>query len=240
MALYKLPADAHESWMRSVHAQARAAGDLSAPSCNSCHGNHGALPPEVGSVANVCGTCHAVFAEQFKHSPHWEAFAELGQPGCVTCHGNHEILAATDELLSTGERGVSGSCHEAGSAGAGVAKAMHDSLGGLDKEIAAARALIQRAREAGMEVSRQEFDLVQAEDAITRARADTHLARLSAVTEPVERGLSVARKSREGAVAALRERDVRRTGLFISLGFVALAIAGLVLKIRSIERGGSR
>ncbi|HEY7727886.1 MAG TPA: cytochrome c3 family protein [Candidatus Eisenbacteria bacterium] len=237
MALYKLPADAHEKYGRSVHALARAGGDLSAPTCNSCHGNHGAAPPEVGSVANVCGTCHAVFAEKFKLSPHWEAFAELGQPGCVTCHGNHEILEASDELLATGERGVCESCHEAGSPGADAAKAMHESLGGLHREIAAARGLIQQAREAGMEVSRQEFDLVQAEDALTRARADVHLARLSAVTEPVARGVTVARESRKGALAALRELDVRRKGLFISLVFVGLAILGLVLKIRSIERG---
>ena len=185
MAIYNLPADAHAKYQRSVHARARAGGDLSAPTCNSCHGTHGAAPPEVGSVTNVCGTCHAVFAEQFKLSPHWEAFAELGQPGCVTCHGNHEILEAGDELLATGERGVCESCHEAGSTGANAAKTMHESLGGLHREIAAARGTIQRAREAGMEVSRLEFDLVQAEDALTRARADVHLARLSAVTEPV-------------------------------------------------------
>lgn len=236
MALYELPADAHEKYERSVHARARAAGDLSAPACNSCHGNHGAVPPEVGSVANVCGTCHAVFADQFKLSPHWEAFAELGQPGCVTCHGNHGIDEATDEMLAAGERGICESCHEAGSAGAEAAKAMHASLSGLQREIEEARSLLQRAREAGMEVSRHEFDIVQAEDALTRARADVHLARVSAVTEPVGRGMTVAKASRAGAVAALRERDLRRKGLFISLGFVALAIAGLVLKIRSLER----
>ena len=32
--------------------------DLSAPTCNDCHGNHGAAPPGVDAIANVCGTCH--------------------------------------------------------------------------------------------------------------------------------------------------------------------------------------
>ena len=61
MAGYKLPSDVYAKWKKSVHYAARTEkGDLSAPTCNSCHGNHGAAPPEVGSVVNVCGTCHVV------------------------------------------------------------------------------------------------------------------------------------------------------------------------------------
>ena len=53
-------------YQKSVHYAALTKGnDLSAPTCNDCHGNHGAAPPGVGSVANVCGTCHAVFAQKF-------------------------------------------------------------------------------------------------------------------------------------------------------------------------------
>ena len=66
MKKHNLPSDAYAKWATSVHFQARAKGDASAPTCNSCHGNHGAAPPEVGSVANVCGTCHATFAEKLK------------------------------------------------------------------------------------------------------------------------------------------------------------------------------
>ena len=40
--------------------------DLSAPTCNDCHGNHGAAPPGVGAVTNVCGTCHTVFAHEVR------------------------------------------------------------------------------------------------------------------------------------------------------------------------------
>ena len=81
MASHKLPSDIYAKYSKSVHARAREKGDLSAPTCNSCHGNHGAAPPEVGSVANVCGTCHAVFADKFKLSPHWEPFKDMGLPG---------------------------------------------------------------------------------------------------------------------------------------------------------------
>ena len=45
-------------------------GDLSAPSCASCHGNHGAKPPQVESVADVCGSCHVLFAQLYDKSVH--------------------------------------------------------------------------------------------------------------------------------------------------------------------------
>jgi len=38
-------------------------------------------------------------------------------------------------------------------------------------------------------------------------------------------------------VAALKQRDVRRKGLGVSLIFILLAISGLCLKIRQIESG---
>ena len=71
-------------------------GDLSAPTCASCHGNHGATPPQVSSIANVCGTCHVLFEELYKKSPHEPVFAAMGAGGCVACHGNHGIEDAID------------------------------------------------------------------------------------------------------------------------------------------------
>ena len=55
-----IPTDQRERYGQSVHAHAMTEkGDLSAPTCNDCHGNHGATPPEVRSVANVCAQCHS-------------------------------------------------------------------------------------------------------------------------------------------------------------------------------------
>ncbi|MGE5276328.1 MAG: hypothetical protein ACM3SU_04980 [Acidobacteriota bacterium] len=240
MSAHKLPSDVYAKYSRSVHFRAREKGDLSAPSCNSCHGNHGAVPPEVGSVANVCGTCHVVFAEKFKLSPHWEAFKDMGLPGCVTCHENHEIVQPTDDFLGTGPSGKCTSCHEEGSAGARAAAHMRQELVRLASETRAARGTVRRAAEAGMEVSRATFDLGQADDALVRARADVHLFRPAAVTEIVASGLTVARSARAAGVKALAERDYRRRGLFVSLGLIALAVAALVFKIRDVDRQRGR
>ena len=235
MEPYHLPADIYAKYARSVHFRAREKGDLSAPTCNSCHGNHGAAPPQVGSVANVCGTCHSTFADQFKLSPHWEAFRELGLPGCVTCHENHEIVQPSEAFLGSGAQGKCTSCHEADSAGGKGAATMQAELTSLASETQAARDVLERAAEAGMEVSRIRFDLGKADDALIKARASVHLFRPAAVHENVAAGLTVARAAKKAAQGKLAERDARRRGLFVSLGFIVLAIAALSFKIR--ERG---
>jgi hypothetical protein len=232
MAKHKLPADAYAKWSKSVHAAARAKGDASAPTCNSCHGNHGAAPPEVSSVANVCGTCHATFADQLKASPHWEPFQEMGLPGCVVCHENHEIVRPTEAFLDPKD-GKCASCHDAGTPGAKAAEEMRVNITGLAKEIGVARETLDRAAEAGMEVSAIRFELGQSDDALTKARSNVHLFRVSAVKENTDGGLKIAKAAHKGAIRKLEERDYRRKGLFVSLILIAITIAALLLKIRS-------
>lgn len=237
MGSYKVESDVYAKYTKSVHFQIRVEkGDLSAPTCNTCHGNHGAVPPEVGSVANVCGTCHATFSDRFKASPHWEAFQELGLPGCVTCHSNHEIVRPTEDFLSSGPQGKCGDCHDAGSAGARAADAMREQILRLRKETDGARALLRTAAEAGMEVSRDQFELAKADEALTRARADVHYFQTAAVERDVTEGLGVARKARTAGVKALGERDFRRRGLVLSLLLILLTIAALLLRIRQLDR----
>ncbi|HEY6930036.1 MAG TPA: cytochrome c3 family protein [Thermoanaerobaculia bacterium] len=236
MATYKLPSDVYSKYTKSVHYQARVKGDLSAPTCNSCHGNHGAAPPEVGSVANVCGTCHATFAEQFKVSPHWEAFKELGLPGCVTCHENHEIVRPTEAFLSEGSESRCSSCHEPSSPGGKAAAEMRADLLSLATETQQARQTLERAAEAGMEVSKIRFSLSQADDALTRARASIHRFQVAAVRENAAAGLSVAKSAHQAANRALAERDYRRRGLFVSLALILATIASLLAAIRERER----
>jgi hypothetical protein len=233
MKKHNLPSDAYAKWEKSVHFAARAKGDVSAPTCNSCHGNHGAAPPEVGSVANVCGTCHATFAEKLKESPHWEPFKELGLPGCVVCHDNHGIVKPSEAFLSAGPDGKCESCHEAGSPAAKVAEQLRASLTGLANETAVTRETLDRAAEAGMEVSKIRFDLSQSDDALTKARTNVHLFRVAAVRENTDPGLKIAKTAHKAAIKKLQERDYRRRGLFISLGLIVLTVGALLAKIRT-------
>ncbi|MGE5176123.1 MAG: cytochrome c3 family protein [Hyphomicrobiales bacterium] len=101
MAEYKIPTNQYDLYKRSVHANALFdQGDLSAPACNDCHGNHGATPPEVKSVANVCGQCHGRESTLFDASSHKQIFAEKKAPECIVCHSNHLIRHPTPELFN--------------------------------------------------------------------------------------------------------------------------------------------
>jgi uncharacterized membrane protein YidH (DUF202 family) len=87
-----------------------------------------------------------------------------------------------------------------------------------------------------MEVSRIRFELLQADEALTKARAEVHLFRASAVRDVTGAGLAVARSARQGADRALQERDYRQRGLFLSLGLIVLLMVALILKIRDSSR----
>jgi hypothetical protein len=148
MAGYKLPdgrplpIDQYALWTQSVHARALLEkGDLSAPTCNDCHGNHGAVPPGIESIAFVCGQCHGREAELFRASKKKQLFddhngyvASAGSAGCtachqppdpaakittihsfsecVTCHGNHGIVRPTLAMLAPLPETPCAFCHE--------------------------------------------------------------------------------------------------------------------------------
>jgi hypothetical protein len=97
-----VPTNQHAMWQVSVHAAALLeGGDLSAPTCNDCHGNHGATPPGLESLAYVCGQCHVRESQLFLQSPKFSALAEHnellsdeGVTGCGDCHDSSEPAGA--------------------------------------------------------------------------------------------------------------------------------------------------
>jgi hypothetical protein len=237
MAGYKIPTDQMEKYRTSVHwAAMTAKGDLSAPTCNSCHGNHGAVPPGIGWVGNVCGQCHTVQAELFKTSVHAKAFTDLGTPGCATCHENHAIHPPGDFMLGLGDKAVCANCHGPDDKGGKSAVAMRTLIDSLRADSEKAAALLQRAERAGMEVSQAEFDLNGARDDLVKARAAVHAFKIDAVKQAVDSGLSVSAKAHARGVRALDELGFRRKGLAVSLVVILALIAGLVVKIRQLDR----
>jgi hypothetical protein len=103
MQPYGAPTDQYDSYLASAHASALLdREDTAAPACNDCHGNHGAAPPGVQSVANVCGQCHGLEAKLFRASFKKELFDLLEVGECVVCHDNHRIVHPTPENYRTG------------------------------------------------------------------------------------------------------------------------------------------
>lgn len=239
MAPYPIPTDQHEKYLRSIHWEKLSVDrDLSAPTCNDCHGNHGAAPPGVSWVGNVCGQCHSVMADLFNASFHSRVFALLGSPGCATCHGNHEINLASDQLLGVAEGSVCGGCHSATDPGGEVAGQMRALIDSLEVQHARADSILEAAENAGMEVSQAQFDLNSASTALVSARTAVHSFALDSVRKEVDSGLEVTAQVWSQGQETMSDLRFRRIGLAISVAIIALIIVGLVLKIRSMEPAG--
>ena len=234
---YHIPTDQYAKYKKSVHAKALyERQDLSAPTCNDCHGNHGATPPGIASVANVCGQCHMRQAELFQASPHKAAFDKMQLGECLRCHSNHEIAKPSDQMLGTGADSVCITCHKPEDKGYVAAGQMRAKIDELLKSVDSSTEILNRAERAGMEVSRPKFEMREAIDGVTHARVLIHTSSLSEVEKVIAPGLGVSKKGYQAGIDALAERRFRREGLVVSLVFI-LFLAGLVyLKVREIER----
>jgi Cytochrome c3 len=237
MKSYAIPTDQFSNYNASVHHEALAVrGDLSAPTCTTCHGNHGAAPPGVGTVQNVCSTCHVFQAQLFASSPHKAAFQAAALPGCVVCHSNHRVTHPADAMLGTGAQSVCTNCHISGDAGYQAAGQMQQQLTGLDVAIQRSDELLARAESSGMEVSQARLEQDQARDALTKARVSIHTSQVDRVGQDVQAGLKVASKTYQEGKDALAERNYRRVGLGFSVLAILIVLLGLRLLIRKIER----
>ena len=236
MRAFKIPTDQVTKFKTSVHAKALYnKQDLSAPTCNDCHGNHGAAPPGIASVANVCGQCHARQADLFQTSPHKAAFDQQGFAECVTCHSNHDIATPTDQMIGTHQGALCINCHKDGDKGFAAAAHMRTRIDQLIASIDKSNEILSVAERKGMEVSKPKFDLKGATDALTHARVLIHSSSNVEVDKVVGPGLDVAGKGYQAGLNALAELSFRRKGLAVSLIFILFLALLVYLKIRQIE-----
>jgi hypothetical protein len=240
MAEYKIPTDQEAKYKRSIHAEMLLVKrDLSAPACNDCHGNHGAYPPGVNSIADVCGQCHANNAAFFERSPHKPAFDKEGLPECVTCHSNHEIHKTSDEMLGGQPGTVCRRCHEPGTPGYAGAVAMRDSIDRLKHVMTDTETMLQRAAAMGMEVSEEQYTYREdIRPQLIKVRTQTHLGDPAAVLKSVDVAIKAASASDASANATVAEARARRRNLLLPLGLIILVMVLLYAKLRQLERRG--
>ena len=230
------PTDQLEDYRRSVHGRLLYdEGDVSSPTCNDCHGNHGAAPPGVTSVRNVCGQCHAIMADYFAGSDHVEPFEEAGLPGCETCHGNHAILPTSDAFLTSRTDEVCVTCHEEGDPAGRAFVDMLLLIDSLKEARLEARAVLERAEDAGMEVSQPIFELEAVDNTLTKARSAVHALRVEPVADELDEGFAITGAALADGLEALDEHDFRRIGLVVSVAIILVLIGALLLRIRSLD-----
>jgi len=236
----KVKTDQFQQYVGSVHGIALLEkGDLSAPACNDCHGNHGAAPPGVKDVAHVCGTCHGRVAELFSASRMKVAMDEAGMPGCVACHGNHGIQHPSDDWIATGASGKCGECHEPGSKADEATHTIITAFRDLDRSIVETDSLLSHAEVLGMETEYGRGQLREASDQVTAARATLHSFDEEKITAVTTEGAGYAGKAREAAEGALRDWKNRRVGMGVSVVVILLLMVLLMAKIRSTKEAPS-
>lgn len=239
MAEYKIPTDQYENYSKSVHGVAlMQKHDLGAPACNSCHGNHAAVPPGVESISQVCGTCHALNAELFSKSPHKKAFDDMKLPECETCHSNHDIVTAADKLLGVAPGSVCIKCHQQDRDPKGYleVKTMRWLIDSLESTENSAMALVNDAEQKGMEISEAKFKLRDARQARMESRTMVHAFNLEKFRETVGKGLKVTAAVTVEAKAAIHEYYFRRIGLGVSVVIISSLALILFLYIKRIEK----
>jgi predicted CXXCH cytochrome family protein len=237
-----LATDQLEKFETSVHGRALLdRGDLGAPACNDCHGNHAAMPPEISSIAQVCRACHAGNGELFDGSKHKRAFERHGWPECERCHGNHAIDEADDSMLSESSNPLCYECHreyaEDNPDCIETARFFHASITSLARESGALDDLIHPLASRGLDVDALTAAAGELRDILRQSRSQIHA---------FDRGESAAleaqgRKTIETGRAAVSEAEAeyrfRRNGLFVAIGIMLFLAAVIYLKIRQLESG---
>lgn len=224
-----------DDWSHSVHAAGLLErGDTSAPTCSTCHGSHGATPPGIDAVENICSTCHVREAELYHGSTKRAAFELAEQPACLTCHNNHKIEHPQDSWIGLEEPALCATCHTEDMAGVNVIKTMRTGFETLNTRFESAREVLQRAEHAGMLVDDGMLALRDATEQRVRLRVQVHSFAEAPFNESLNQGLEAVDKAQAAGDAALNELAYRRWGL----GLATLAILGFLLtlafKIRSL------
>ena len=136
---------AESEYRAGVHGQLLLGkGDLAAPHCATCHGNHGAAPPGFAEVGRVCGKCHTKQVELFEASPHAFYAKDGSFKGCVVCHANHHIVTSAPAMSAR-----CAPCHEAPDKEMKNFAALQDYLARTRTEYARASDRVAQATRAG-------------------------------------------------------------------------------------------
>lgn len=228
MAPYGIPTDQYANYMKSYHAQKLLKeGDLAAPVCSDCHGTHGATPPGVKEVPNVCGTCHAKTQEYFTQGAHNLAFQKTGTPRCVNCHDNHAIVKPTDDMLVGSGPRHCGSCHKEGSPALREATDIHSLIQGLEKKYNQAVAALAKAEAANMDVQDQIAELENARTDLVSARALQHTVSAGKVHDTIKPAIATITGVDRAAAVAL-DASHRRSTILLMMGLVVLFTAAVL------------
>lgn len=126
-----------KSYEQSVHGVALAKGNIDAPACTDCHGEHNILRPSdpesrvsaTNLSAQVCSPCHSSVRLSAKYGVQSDRFQTYSDSyhglatragsvevaNCASCHGAHDIKPSSDSTSSINKAHLAqtcGKCHQ--------------------------------------------------------------------------------------------------------------------------------
>lgn len=237
MAEYKIGSDQYEKFSQSVHGVALLENqDTGAPACNDCHGNHGAKPPEITTIDQVCGNCHVNNLRFFSTTKMAREFEALEIHACAQCHGYHDIQPTHDDMVGTGSSSVCMDCHGSGEKGYAAADSIHNELTQTTTIYDSAQSMQHEVQRIGMDDVDIEFMLQEAHQDLIQARTLVHTFDPQKVAEKTEPGQQKAKEALNTARAAIKDYHVRRRGFGLATFFMLILIVAMWFKIREIEK----
>lgn len=239
-----LPTDQLEKFETSVHGHALLEkGDLGAPACNDCHGNHAAMPPAVSSVAQVCRACHIGNGELFDGSKHKKAFERNGWPECEKCHGNHAVAKTDDSMLSEATSMLCYECHRENAKDnpdcERTAKYFYTSLTTLAGGVESLEDQIETLARRGLDVDPLTSNVQEIHDLLRQSRSRIHAFDRSEFEGLEKTGQETVEAGWQLVADANAEYRFRRNGMLVAAGIMLLLAMLIYLKIRQIEARGS-
>jgi len=238
MVGHGLPADQVESFRTSVHGAALLEGaHPAAPSCTSCHGSHGALPPRVSEVESTCGACHATVQRHYETSPHAAAAGAKTPVACTACHGDHDAFAPSTDMFLQPVQGSCIACHsEDHDKGLAVARTLDADVRGLEATIGAADGAIAAAAERGLFLGVERSYLEEARGLLVRARTMTHTLDPDALDDVLNRGQAMVDQTMESL--ATKNRIFRDRKIFTAIFFAVSVAFAIALAMHASDLAG--
>lgn len=253
MTPYGVPADTVKRFVESVHGRALLVEkSRGAPACTDCHGSHGAVPPGVRDIVQVCGQCHEHTAEEYRRSPHFvakdmrclacheeEAKKDpLGYAGqqCTACHGTHDIAAADRAMFQGNAVGHCGHCHRKDEAARGAAEAILGGTRRLEEAMQRTREQLTEAKGKGLFIDHEQIYLRESERVLVFVKPLAHSLDLEAIGKHLEDGVKrqdTTLETLEKQGKKLRDRRILLSGL---AGLLLLLSALAALKLQALRR----
>jgi len=236
-----LPTTQLAEYRDSVHGRALLGrGDLGAPACNTCHGNHAASPPGVAQVSRSCSICHSANASLFDGSKHKQAFDQHHWPECGQCHGNHTIAKTHDSMLATGTGQLCGDCHRQYAKDHPecimTANYFHDTITRMDEASKKFRSVSEELAARGLDVEPISNQLTDLGDTLKKSRTYIHSFSRNTFEQVAAPGEQAVHQTENLIQKAREEYKYRQVGLAVSIAVIGLLMLAIYLKLRQLEK----